>query len=141
MRVEMMGSALAAFVLFSGPVPGLNGALTHDHAKPPGWLAIPSDANIVAIDFAKDGDGKKSRGTIVARPSGDTVAVVKSITSNLAVQGFDLVQPAYDLRRSGGVQTMISAYDEIQGRSAAVVVKAGVTGGELLISFAGSKID
>ncbi|MCB1432500.1 MAG: hypothetical protein KDK75_08600 [Alphaproteobacteria bacterium] len=141
MRVEMMGCALAASVLFSGPVPGLNGALTHVHVKPPGWLAIPADANIVAIDFAKDGEGKKSRGTIVARPSGDTVEVVKSITSNLAEQGFDLAQPTLDFRYSGSVRTMISAYDDIQGRSAAVVVKAGVTGGELLISFAGSRID
>jgi hypothetical protein len=139
MRVEMFGCAIAMSVLFSGQVPVLKGSLTHAPASPPAWLSIPADADVAAIEFTGKPGHERTHGEVVVRAGSETVAVVKTIATSLARDGVDITQHAYDRPQLDGTRTIIAAFNPETGRSAALAVRAGVTGNDLRIIFADSK--
>ena len=136
MRVEMLVCCVAAAVLFSGTMPGMNGAMTRSHAaEAPAWLPLPDELGTPVIEFSGAPGREQSHGMVVVRTGTATMEGLKTLAVNLAREGFDVHHQSYASGARGNTRSLITAIHPQTGRLASVAINAGVTGGEVRITF------
>ena len=135
MRIEMLGCALAASMLFVGPLPEFNGALTRKVGQPPAWLAIPETASVKTVSFTGAPDRKRSRGMVKLLPSSAAVETAGAITGSLARRGFHIRYVRAARAEGTSSTSLISASHPVSGRKATLAIHQVLGGAELRISF------
>lgn len=135
MRGEVFGLGLAFAVLFSGPLPELNGSLMHEEAAAPAWLSIPAGASIAEIGYSGSAGQEQTRGMIRLSVEGEAGKVLDIMKTRLALQGFVVGERQFSTSISHPMSGIVTARNPATGQVATLVRAESLLGEELRISF------